>query len=252
VEGGPEPAEPRRQAVALAVLAYLATHPRPVSLGELMGAIWPLQPDDGDTGPTRKTVFNVISRARTQLGRDDQGRDLLVYDGAAYSLSSEVTSDWVRFQRLCTIAARQPEDEARKLYRQALELVGGPPFAAVEGSEFYQWVWAESLDSAITATVVDTAETLAALSLDAEDFEVALWAVEKGLSLDPARERLYQTWMHICGRSGRADRVTDIYKRLCSMLKARIDPTLVPSAESEGIWKSYLNTDMGEARTADD
>lgn len=252
VEGGPEPAEPRRQAVALAVLAYLATHPRPVSLGELTGAIWPLQRDDGDTGPTRKTVFNVISRARTQLGRDDQGRDLLVYDGVAYSLSSEVTSDWVRFQRLCTLAARQPEDEARQLYRQALELVGGPPFAALEGSEFYQWVWAESLDSAITATVVDAAETLAALALDADDFGGALWAVEKGLSLDPARERLYQTWMHICGRSGRADRVTDIYKRLCSMLKARIDPTLVPSAQSEGIWKSYLNTDMGEARTAHD
>jgi DNA-binding SARP family transcriptional activator len=167
----------------------------------------------------------------------------LVYDGVGYSLSPLVSIDWGRFQGLCVLAAKAAPGEAAALLWQALQLVEGPPFAATEGSEFYRWVAAEHLDLTLVATLVDTAETLAASALETGDLDTAMWAVEKGLSLDPAREQLYQCWMHILGRSGRPDRVTEIYRRLCSMLQTRIDPSLAPTAESQSIWRSYRAPD---------
>ena len=124
-------------------------------------------------------------------------------------------------------------------YRRALELVEGAPFGPAVSNEFFEWVSSEHLDLMLIARVVDAADELARLALNAADFDTVIWAVEKGLSLDPAREQLYQLWMHALGRSGRGDRVTEIYRRLCSMLQRRIDPAQSPTPESETIWRSY-------------
>ena len=67
-----------------------------------------------------------------------------------------------------------------------------------------------------------------------------LWAVERGLALAPSREALYQAWMHALGRSGDAQRLKDVYGRCCSMLRSEIHATQAPSAETELIWRSYL------------
>jgi len=65
-------------------------------------------------------------------------------------------------------------------------------------------------------------------------------AVEWGLALAPSREALYQAWMHALGRSGDAQRLKDVYGRCWSMLRSEIHATQAPSAETELIWRSYL------------
>jgi len=67
-----------------------------------------------------------------------------------------------------------------------------------------------------------------------------LWAVERGLALAPSREARYQAWMHALGRSGDAQRLKDVYGRCWSMLRSEIHATQAPSAETELIWRSYL------------
>ena len=241
VVNGGEPSEPYRQAGASAVLAYLATHSRPVSSEDLTAALWPVDDDFAaqDVGSRRKTLLNVVSRARGLLGKDEDGRQLLLYGNGCYLLAGAVSTDWRRFEGLIALASNQGPAEARGSYRRALEMVDGPPFGAAVSNEFFEWVCSEHLDLIIVAQVVDAADELAELSLAAQDFDTAIWAVEKGLSLDPAREQLYQHWMHALGRSGRTDHVSEIYRRLCSMLQKRIDPAQAPTPESEAIWRRY-------------
>ncbi len=242
VVNGPDRLEPYREAAALAVLAYVATHPQPVSADELTAALWPLDGDltIEDGGPRRKTVLNVVSRARAQLGKDEDGQQLLVHETGGYRLASAVTTDWGRFERLTGVASSQAQAGARVFYRRALELVEGAPFGPALSNEFFEWVSSEHLDLMLIARVVDAADELARLALAAADFDMVVWAVEKGLSLDPAREQLYQLWMHALGLSGRGDRVNEIYRRLCSMLQRRIDPAQSPTPASETIWRSYV------------
>src|ERR1700722_9730249 len=58
VVNGAEPGEPYRQAGASSVLAYLATHSRPVSSEDLTAALWPVDDDFAprDNGSRRKTL----------------------------------------------------------------------------------------------------------------------------------------------------------------------------------------------------
>ncbi|MHB1911855.1 MAG: AfsR/SARP family transcriptional regulator, partial [Acidimicrobiales bacterium] len=239
--GGAEPdsVPASRRASALAVICYLATRTRPVSADQIATALWPADASKDNFGePRRKTVMNVISRARLLLGESTASSSRLLLTDRGYALSGEVTCDWTRFQALIESGVGTAAELAAGL-KEALGLVGGEPFAGSLSRPFYEWVSAEHLDLTMAARAVDTAERLGRLALDSGDHETAEWAVQKGLELDPAREELFQVWMHLAGREGRPDRVDDIYRRLCRSLQRHIDAGLSPSEASEAVRSAY-------------
>ena len=236
---GPDSVPASRRASALAVICYLATRTRPVSADQIATALWPADVTKDNFGePRRKTVMNVISRARLLLGESTASSSRLLLTERGYTLSDEVTCDWTRFQDLIDPRVGTAGEVAAGL-KEALELVGGEPFTGSLSRPFYEWVGAEHLDLAMVARVVDTAERLGRLALDSGDHDTAEWAVQKGLALDPAREELFQVWMHVAGRAGRPDRVDDIYRRLCRSLQRHIDAGLSPSEASELVRSAY-------------
>jgi len=239
--------EPSRRAPALAALAYLATRERPVAADELGGALWPLDLTKDDlSGPQRKTIMNVVSRARAVLGYGEGGEERLAHGPQGYYLAPDVTCDWARFCRLERLARRQGPAESMATMHQALELVRGEPFAGSVTSHFFEWVSSEHLDLIICAKVADAAQDLGQAALAAGDYAEATWAVEKGLQMDPAREELFQIWMHALGRCGQAGAVDRVYRRLRLVLQRRINPLHEPREESRAIWRLYTANDLAD------
>ncbi|MGC8626245.1 MAG: BTAD domain-containing putative transcriptional regulator [Acidimicrobiales bacterium] len=236
-----------RRVPALAAIAYIASHDRPVTADELGSALWPLDLNKEDLGgPQRKTIMNVISRARALLGYGPGGQERLAYTPQGYRLTPDVTCDWTRFRCLSRLALSQGAAEARACLHQALELVRGEPFSGVLSSHFFEWVSSELIDLTISAKVADTAEQLGRMALDASDYEEAIWAADKGLQLDPAREELFRTWMHALGRSGQPGGVDKMYQRLRLVLRRKLHPLCEPQAQSRAVWRLYTTGDMAE------
>jgi DNA-binding SARP family transcriptional activator len=232
--------EPSRRMAALGVLAYMASHPRPVSADQLAGSLWPLDAGkDNAAGPQRKTVMNVISRARAVLGYGAGGHERLVHTPQGYRLSEDVSSDWSRFEKLVSRARSQGPGQAMVGLRRALELVRGEPFSGALSSQFFEWVASEHLDLTLSARIVDVAQELGERALEVDDHETVIWAVEKGLLLEPTREEMFRLWMHALGRMGRPGRVDDVYRRLKLVLRQRIHPLQEPQAESYSVWRTY-------------
>ncbi len=243
--GGAGASEPSRRMAALGLLAYMAAHDRPVSADQLAGALWPFDAGrDNVAGPQRKTVMNVISRARALLGYGAGGRERLVHTPQGYRLAADVSSDWSRFEKLVSEAHALPAGAARAGLRQALELVRGEPFSGALSSQFFEWVASEHLDLTISAKIVDVAQDLGELALEVEDYETVVWAVDKGLMLEPTREEMFRLWMHALGRRGRPGGVDDVYRRLKLVLRQRIHPLQEPQPESHSVWRTYTAGDL--------
>ncbi len=180
--------EPSRRMAALALLAYMATHERPITADEIASALWPLDAGkDNANGPQRKTVMNAISRARAVLGYSAAGKERIAYTPQGYRLVSDVTSDWSRFEKYLANARQQLPGDAITSLRKALELVRGEPFAGAMSSQFFEWVASEHVDMIFSGKVVDAAEDLGQMALKVGDLETVVWAVEKGLQLEATR-----------------------------------------------------------------
>jgi DNA-binding SARP family transcriptional activator/LysM repeat protein len=242
---GVEAVEASRRAAVLALLAYLLTHSQPVTADQIAAALWPVDESKENFGsPQRKTVMNIISRARAVLGSSAQG-ERLYHRTDGYRLQPEVTSDWHRFQSMVRTARERSGVASLTQYRAALELVRGEPFAGSLASPFFEWVSSEHLDLTMLSVIVDAADEMGHLALDLGDWDAAAWAAQRGLDIDPAREELFQVWMHACGRAGQADRVAEIYRRLCRSLQRVIHPMQEPTSTSQAILQTYLQP--GEA-----
>jgi DNA-binding SARP family transcriptional activator len=183
--------------------------------------------------------MNVISRARAVLGYGAGGHERLVHTPQGYRLSEDVSSDWSRFEKLVSRARSQGPGQAMVGLRRALELVRGEPFSGALSSQFFEWVASEHLDLTLSARIVDVAQELGERALEVDDHETVIWAVEKGLLLEPTREEMFRLWMHALGRMGRPGRVDDVYRRLKLVLRQRIHPLQEPQAESYSVWRTY-------------
>ena len=249
--GGVSAVESSRRMAALGVLTYLALHPRPVPADELATALWPLDAgNDHGSGPQRKTVMNVISRARALVGYGASGAERVVYTPMGYHLSGDVSCDASRFDQLLARARGSSGPHAASYLRRALELVRGEPFAGARGSQFFDWVAAEHVDLLLAARVVDAAHSLAELGLELEDLGTADWAVGVGLRLDPVREELYELWMRSLGRAGAVARVDDVYRRLALLLRQRVHPLAEPRPATRQVWERC--TGRSASRTGHD
>lgn len=237
--------EPSRQMAALALLAYMSTHERPVTADEIASALWPLDATkDNLNGPQRKTVMNAISRARAVLGYSATGKERIAYTPHGYRLSADVTSDWRRFEQYLANARRQLPTDAMTSLRKALELVRGEPFGGALSSQFFEWVASEHLDMTFSARAVDAAEDLGEMALEAGDLATVVWAVEKGLQLEPTREEMFRLWMHALGREGRPAKVDDVYRRLKVILRQRVHSLQEPQPQTRDVWRLYTAVEL--------
>ena len=119
----------------------------------LQGALWPGRRSNP------QTCRQMISRARTWLGRTDAGEPYLMTfaeSGGRLRLRDEVGSDWADFQRLAELGLADPEDTEH--LTAALALVRGRPFGAVASREL---PWADLHINEMISLISDVAHELA-------------------------------------------------------------------------------------------
>ena len=210
--------EPRARVRLVEVLVYLAIYgqKRPIPAGELRTQCWP--PELAPTGPgepkrlqevTVDTFHQAMSRLRKQLGEGASGWHLPMAVHGAYVPGPGVGCDWTLFQALAALgaeaAARHETAKAIRLYREALELVEGEPFADVPPGS-HVWVETEHLDTDIRLAVSQAASQLAEVAMHS-DPETALWATQQGRLLLPTQLNLFDTWMMAAAELGDANGV---------------------------------------------
>ncbi len=120
---------------------------------ELQGALWPGRRSNP------QTCRQMISRARTWLGRADAGEPylmMLAESEGRLRLREEVTSDWVDFQRLAEVGLSDPDDTEH--LAAALALVRGRPFGSLASREL---PWADFHINEMICQITDVAHELA-------------------------------------------------------------------------------------------
>jgi DNA-binding SARP family transcriptional activator len=100
------------------------------------------------------------------------------------------------------------------------------------------------VDMIFASRAVDAAEDLGEMALEVDDLETVVWAVEKGLQLEPTREELFRLWMHALGRQGRPAKVDDVYRRLKVVLRQRIHSLQEPLPETREVWRRYTSAEL--------
>jgi len=170
------------------VVTYLAFHRNGADADQIKSWVWPpFEP------PTDKALANVMSRARTGLGVDDDGQPLLSRAGAdkMYRLDSAVTTDFDRFRALVALAD-EDDDPSNQLHllKAALELIRGVPFSGGGASSF---AWADNhVRAQVEFTIDEAVHRCADLALQLDDLGVARWAALKGLELVPGCEQCFR------------------------------------------------------------
>jgi hypothetical protein len=132
------------------------------------------------------TVRQRLSRLRRALG-DEHLPDAGKLGG--YQLASTVSSDWFRFQALREPGRRLEPRAAIGVWRDALGLVRGMPFAGVPTGS-YGWAWDELIVSAREAAIIDVAHRMAVSCLEQGWPTQADWAVGRGMLAVPTDEEL--------------------------------------------------------------
>ncbi len=133
-------------------VAFIALNPgaRP---SELQSALWPGRRSNP------QTCRQMISRARTWLGRADSGEPYLMMFAESEGrlrLREEVSSDWVDFQRLAEIGLSDSDDTEH--LAAALALVRGRPFGSLASREL---PWADFHINEMICQITDVAHELA-------------------------------------------------------------------------------------------
>ncbi|MER6499208.1 hypothetical protein ABT218_07390 [Streptomyces sp. NPDC001455] len=175
-----------RRSAAIELTAFLALNPG-VDHHAIDAALWPgRRVDKGLRNP-------VISRTRSWLGKGLDGKAHLprVQDtgDSRYRLSSAVTCDWARFQRLARTGLAQHDEDGDLALRRALALVRGRPFTGIDPQRY---AWAEPVIQEMISAIVDVAYELSTRCREANDIPGALWAAQRGLLAAEESEMLHR------------------------------------------------------------
>ncbi|WP_327674797.1 AfsR/SARP family transcriptional regulator [Kitasatospora sp. NBC_00458] len=223
VAGRPVSLGPPKQRLVLAMLLCAAN--RPVSLDLLTEAVW----QDEPPRTARKNLHVYVSALRRLLGDEasdtgegggtgDGGRARIVHDYGGYRLRVERPEyDVLRFQDLAqagrTAATAGELDASAALFRQAVDLWQGDPFAGLHCSPTVRSE-AARLEERCLSGYEDWAET----ELERGG---AIAAVAEGVAelieRHPLRERLQAARMntlHVLGRQAEALAAYDRYRQL--------------------------------------
>ena len=172
------------------LLDFLVLHDaRPMSAEQIRLAIWPT--GGGHDEVSRKTFLTYLSTLRKCIGAEHLPDAI----GAGGYRIKGVGSDWRTFQRLARAADGAAGSDAIALRTEALALVRGRPFEGV-GSDQYEWVANEHLDTTITIAVAELALTLATDLLATGDTRASEAAARAGILGAPDDYGLWRIGAH--------------------------------------------------------
>jgi hypothetical protein len=161
---------------------------------------------------TIRTYANTLRRV---LGADR------VPDAArrGYTLVGAST-DWHRFlDRRAAAGADAPPSETAEALASALASVRGRPYSDLPLSG-YGWVATDLLISQAEVAIINAAQRLAELALTAGDWELAGWAAERGLVVDPISEDLNTALIRAAAATRKPDRRSQVWRDIVRRYQA--------------------------------
>jgi DNA-binding SARP family transcriptional activator len=214
-------------------VAYLALHhPDRVTSDRLRTRVL----GNSDADAASKTLFNTATAARRAMGTDAAGKPLFPAGSRSghYGVSGAVTTDVQRAADLATAGgAAEDPDVAMALLRASLTLVEGEPLAnALSG---YTWWESEGHGGRIAAVLVNAANNLAALAVEAGLFDLAQWGLAQARLVDPYSESLSRTAMQVAAAAGDDDRLRREWRE-CQRRVDELDPGSSPSPRTERLY----------------
>lgn len=180
VVGLEQPFTPTLRRRCLEMLAYLALHRKEPVTGERIRS---RVLTHADVDASTRTLANTASSIRRSLGSDENGPRLHAVTSSGLYVTHGVTSDVEAFNNLVSRARRLSITEAAPLARQALALISGEPLAsALRG---YEWFLAEGFGARLSRDAEWCALLVHHEALGQDRYELAFWALQQGLLVDP-------------------------------------------------------------------
>lgn len=207
---------------------------RPVSVDQLIDRVWADEPPR----QVRNALAGYLSRLRQLLG---EAGDVQITRGTAgYTLTADALSvDLHRFRHLAGQARVSADPlEAITLYRRALELWRGEPFAVLDTP------WVNEVRNALEAERLSVALDRNDATLRAGRHTELLDELATALQAHPLDERLAGQLMLAQYRSGRQADALDTYRRMRDRLIDELG--IEPSPPLRQVHQQILESDAAE------
>jgi hypothetical protein len=198
-----EPLTPTLRRRGVEMLAYLAMHRHEPITGERLRT---RVLTHADVDASLRTLANTASVVRRSAGSDDEGPRLHAVTSSGLYVTHGITSDVESFTNLIARARQLPNAEAAPLAHQALSMVKGEPLASVLRG--FEWFLAEGFAARLARDGEWAALALHHDAMTNAHFEMAFWALQQGLLIDPYSDVLLETSARVprlreFGRDGR-------------------------------------------------
>ena len=182
-----EPLTPTLRRRGVEMLAYLAMHRHEPITGERLRT---RVLTHADVDASLRTLANTASVVRRSAGFDEQGPRLHAVTSSGLYVTHGITSDVEVFTTLISRARQLANAEAAPLAHQALTMVRGEPLAsALRG---FEWFLAEGFGARLARDGEWAALALHHDALANGRYEMAFWALQQGLLIDPYSDVLLE------------------------------------------------------------
>jgi len=180
----------RRRCVEMT--AYLALHRNEPVTGERLRTRVLVH---ADVDASQRTLANTASAVRRSLGADERGPRLHPVSSSGLYLTHGLTSDVERFGELVARARRSDVAGGALIAQRALALVKGEVLAsALRG---FEWFLAEGHSARLARDAEWAALLVHHETLRQGNFEVAFWALQQGLLVDPYSDALREALVRV-------------------------------------------------------
>jgi hypothetical protein len=205
ISGLSEPLTPTLRRRGVEMLAYLALHRHePVTGDRLRTRVL----THADVDASVRTLANTASVVRRSAGSDHLGPRLHAVSASGLYVTHGVTSDVEIFSTLIARARELDNAEAAPIAHEALAMVKGEPLAsALRG---FEWFLAEGFSARLSRDGEWAALALHHDALANRRYEMAFWALQQGLLIDPFSDVLLEAVARVprLREFGRDDRAT--------------------------------------------
>jgi hypothetical protein len=185
VIGLSEPFTPTLRRRCVEMVAYLALHRHEPVTGERLRT---RVLTHADVDASQRTLANTASAVRRSLGVDAQGPRLHPVTSSGLYATHGLSSDVEVFSTLVSRARQLAVADAAPLAHQALLMIKGEPLAsALRG---FEWFLAEGHGARLARDGEWAALALHHTSLQRRNYELAFWALQQGLLIDPYSDAL--------------------------------------------------------------
>jgi hypothetical protein len=167
------------------MVAYLALHRHEPVTGERLRTRVLLH---ADVEASSRTLANTASSVRRSLGVDVHGPRLHPVSSSGLYATHGVSSDVEMFSTLVARARQLPVVDAAPLAHEALLLIKGEPLASTLRG--FEWFLAEGFAARLARDGEWAALALHHSALRRRNYELAFWALQQGLLIDPFSDAL--------------------------------------------------------------